>query len=331
MPTNPIFSIIIPCFNTALFLKRNIQELIKQGGMLNCIELIFVNDASTDSTEKILNEIQNTINQFNQILIINNTINSGVSSSRNKGLSKAKGKYILFLDADDRFNNNLFNELNILLTTQPELDLISFSLQREGGANKQTKSYSNIKFDRTVFSGTEFTKLFLSKKIAQHVCSIAIRRQFLIDNNIKFNENSSLGEDIAFQIKCMSLSKQVLYLAKDYFHYNYNPDSVTNRKYTEKHLSCTQNYPDLHQFFIDHNKNDLLPFLNFYYQYLFFYELRFFLRSGSSILIDTYIKSDTVLLTDFTPSFSRPVFILVILKTLYKLCPKILFKFLKNK
>lgn len=320
-----MFSIIIPCFNAGLTIK-NTLNCLQYSGYHN-IEIICIDDASTDNTINIINEYSASLN----IKIINNQINKGVSYCRNLGIENASSEYIIFLDSDDEFTSHLFTSLSENIQAHPRLDVFSFSFLRLGGHHKDTKSYSNKKFNNIILNGAEFTKLFLTKQIAQHVCSVAIRRQFLTDNNLKFNENSSLGEDIAFQIKCMSLSKQVMYLAKDYFHYNYNPDSVTNRKYAEKHLSCTQNYPDLHQFFIDHNKNDLLPFLNFYYQYLFFYELRFFLRSDSAILLDTYIKSDTVLLTDFKPSFSRPVFILVILKTLYKLCPTVLFKFLKNK
>ena len=94
-----LVSIIIPVYNGELFLEDTINSVIEQ--TYTNWELILVNDCSIDSSINIIKEHQK---KDSRIKLINNKINSKVAISRNNGVKKAKGRYICFLDADDKWN-----------------------------------------------------------------------------------------------------------------------------------------------------------------------------------------------------------------------------------
>jgi len=91
----PLFSVIIPIYNTELFLERCIKSILDQKHSKT--EIILIDDCSTDRSLKICNFFKK--NPLVKIII--HKKNLGVSISRNDGIIAAKGKYILFLDSDD--------------------------------------------------------------------------------------------------------------------------------------------------------------------------------------------------------------------------------------
>ena len=90
------YSVIIPVFNSEKYLSDCLKSVLNQNH--TNYEIIIINDNSTDSSKKILNKFKK---KYSKIRILNNKINLGVSASRNKGILKAKGNYIVFLDSDD--------------------------------------------------------------------------------------------------------------------------------------------------------------------------------------------------------------------------------------
>ena len=97
MNSAPLVSIIMPVYNRASFLEVAIKSIINQS--YQNWELIIIDDASTDSSQNI---IKNFIRQEPRIKLLKNSTNQHIVYSRNKGLKKAQGKYIAFLDSDDR-------------------------------------------------------------------------------------------------------------------------------------------------------------------------------------------------------------------------------------
>lgn len=100
-------SIIVPVYNTEKFLEKCLNSLINQ--TLKDIEIICINDGSTDKSLQILEKFAN---KDKRIQIINQT-NSGLSVARNIGIKKAKGEYIGFVDSDDWVDLNFFEQLYI--------------------------------------------------------------------------------------------------------------------------------------------------------------------------------------------------------------------------
>jgi glycosyltransferase involved in cell wall biosynthesis len=102
----PLVSVVIPAYNASLFIAETLNSVIKQ--TYPNIEIIVVNDGSSDNTDSVISAFSSEINYLIQT-------NQGVSAARNKGLSIATGKYICFLDADDWFfPNNIEKKVDLL-------------------------------------------------------------------------------------------------------------------------------------------------------------------------------------------------------------------------
>lgn len=143
---NPLISIIVPCYNQAQFLDECLQSVLDQ--TYQNWECIIVNDGSTDNSSIIAKKWAEKDSRFIYI----HKENGGISSARNKGLEKASGNYIQFLDSDDTISNEKFSKslsgeiLNDLIVTQ-------FSIyqnnQHYPGYNKIEESY--LTFNTIVF------------------------------------------------------------------------------------------------------------------------------------------------------------------------------------
>ena len=96
---NDLVSVIVPCYNTEKYVKTCIESIINQ--TYKNLEVVLVNDCSKDGTLEILNEYARI---DNRITIVNNTVNSGASPSRENGYNNSHGEWICFIDSDDALN-----------------------------------------------------------------------------------------------------------------------------------------------------------------------------------------------------------------------------------
>ena len=153
----PNITIIIPVFNNAKYLPFCLNSIIYQS--LKNIEIICINDGSTDESLNILKEFQ----KYDKRIIIINQNNKGSAIARNKGIKKSKGKYIAFIDSDDMYPNNFTLELLYNKSIQNSALICGGNLNRlrvingsynisEGGENfqfykEETISYFYFQFD----------------------------------------------------------------------------------------------------------------------------------------------------------------------------------------
>lgn len=121
---NPLVSIIVPVYNSERFLKKNIDTLRAQ--TYDNIEVLLINDGSTDNSFHVMEEIQE---EDPRVLIFNNK-NLGLASTRNYGISKATGKYVLFMDSDDFFIKKEAIENSIKKIQKEKADLLIFGFEK---------------------------------------------------------------------------------------------------------------------------------------------------------------------------------------------------------
>lgn len=126
----PLVSVIVPVFNGENFIKDAIENILSQ--QYPALEIIIVNDGSTDGTETIINQLPVDVRYFTQN-------NSGPASARNKGIRDASGEFIAFLDADDLWPENNLNIMVDEMLRDPSIDVVRgyaqlLELNRTSGA-----------------------------------------------------------------------------------------------------------------------------------------------------------------------------------------------------
>lgn len=186
LKNTPKVSVIIPVYNTEQYLKPCIESLLNQ--TLKDIEFIFINDGSTDSSLKIIEEYA----KKHKSIKVYTTTNQGVGKARNLGLEKAKGEYIGFVDSDDYVNKHYFEELyRVAKKHQTDISATPTVILTE-----QSKGFFN--------TGINQTKLIDDSHSIYANCggwaqwNKLYKRDFLKKYNIKSTHHKSSIEDAYF-------------------------------------------------------------------------------------------------------------------------------------
>lgn len=119
----PLISVIVPCFNVEEYLKECLDSILKQS--FGDIEIICIDDFSTDSTPKILADY-NTQNR--RVSVVRHTANQGLGAARNTGVNHAKGKYLFFIDSDDILCSDALTDL-YNMAEQEKADIVTGQLR----------------------------------------------------------------------------------------------------------------------------------------------------------------------------------------------------------
>jgi glycosyltransferase involved in cell wall biosynthesis len=204
--TNPLVSIVIPCYNQGKYLKETVQSVLSSS--YRPIEIIIVNDGSTDDSEEIAEELLH----FHREVRLINQINGGVAKARNTGIADAKGTFILPLDGDDLISPNYIEEAIKVLSTRAEVKVV----------------YCNaVKFNE---SGQKTWKLkpFSRNRLAKDnmIFVAALFRKADWENVEGFSEDMKMGrEDWEFWIKMLKNGGEVVQLPFVGFYYRLTPGS----------------------------------------------------------------------------------------------------------
>ncbi len=221
---NSKISIIIPVYNVEKYLNRCIESIVNQ--TYKNIEIILINDGSTDNSQKILNEYKKYKNIF-----VYKKNNGGLSSARNYGLKYVTGDYIMFVDSDDWIDINCIENLVSYLCTNKNIDIIEFGYRNVNDAgiinqhkfdNKQIDDNNNILYE-----------YFYGNTIVDMVCN-KIYKATLFDN-LMFVEGK-IHEDYMITPKLLYKSNNISIISDVYYNYYRRDNSITNSKYTEKKL-----------------------------------------------------------------------------------------------
>ncbi len=180
-------SIIIPVYNTEKYLDDAIKSIINQTYNFKKIELILVNDGSKDNSLDICNKYSS---KYNNIITYDKK-NTGVSDTRNYGLERARGSYIMFLDSDDCLNKDSIKYLTKFLDNNEKVDFVISRVRRFEMVDKW--HFMDFRFDIkekiiNIFDYTNYSQY--------HSTGILIRKDALKD--IRFDKDIKFGEDMKF-------------------------------------------------------------------------------------------------------------------------------------
>lgn len=210
-------SVIIIAYNIEEYIERCLKSVLMQS--LSEIEIIIINDGSTDNTLKIINEL--VIND-SRVKIINKK-NSGIIEARKSGIEIASGEYILFVDGDDWLELNACDRL-YEIATENNLDLIIYNAFWVYKDKKD--SYSIIKNKESI-KLDPLKNLFLGK-IIPAMWGKLIKREFLNKFNIDYPNKISYGEDLATVSSLLINKPKIDILNECLYNYYQRENSITN-------------------------------------------------------------------------------------------------------
>lgn len=203
-------TLIIPMYNCEKYIRRCLNSIINQ--TYKNLEIIVINDGSTDKSLSIVKEMA----KVDSRIICINQKNMGVAKTRNKAISLATGKYIMFVDNDDYLDDDyIHNYVNVIEKTDYDVVI--------GGYRRITQDFKILHEEK--LKNKPFSKYLMLVPWAK-----IYKRDFLIKNKFKFLDYI-IGEDVYFSIDIYLTTNKIGII--DYVGYNwfYNTDSVSNTEH----------------------------------------------------------------------------------------------------
>lgn len=213
-------SVIIPVYNKDSLLNDCIKSVLSQTH--NNIEVIIINDGSTDNSENIILKWKY---QDNRIRYYKHE-NSGVAITRNKGIELASGEYIFFLDADDELPKNALFELNKSAKRSKTDIIMGNYIQKQDGVEKKRVKPSKYQFSQKdlLLPLTQIEFFLTDSRLLAMVSNKLYRLEFIRRYNIRFNSNI-LAEDRLFNLKCYVNNPEITAIDCYTYIYKQFPDS----------------------------------------------------------------------------------------------------------
>ncbi|MEC0106175.1 CDP-glycerol glycerophosphotransferase family protein [Paenibacillus taichungensis] len=237
-------SVIVPVYNAQYFLKECVDSLLNQ--TLNCIEIILVNDGSTDSSQNIINYYSD---KYPDLIKAISKKNSGPSKTRNAGLEQAKGDYVVFIDADD-FVDSRYLEKMYLKAIEHESDLVVcgyYNVFLINGKKRMQKTLPNTNiYEKNIFEEPKLlsgTSLFVWDKL--------FKKSIIDEKGIKFPEDLDYGEDFAFLSKYKYFSRKISCVREGLYYYRVKGKNSITGSYNDSVLDLIKSLELVCDFYLD--------------------------------------------------------------------------------
>lgn len=233
--TSPLLSIIIPCYNVSSFLPQCFNCIKNQS--YNNLQLIFVNDGSTDNTLEIIKEYCK-LNPKAQYV---DGENIGVGGARRKGLEKITGEYFSFLDVDDYISNNHFENL-VKTITENQADIAVCGFKKIKSKRAENYSFSNTAVKKVqVFYGEEIAEQYLSQKKFDYVLWNKIFSTKILKESSATFIDCRYGEEAYFLFNYFKKVKKAVYYPNKTYLYVQHKKSLMHAGFNPSRLDILKN------------------------------------------------------------------------------------------
>lgn len=216
-------SVIIPVYNSEKYLDRCLNSLIKQS--YSDIEVIIIDNGSKDNSINIIKEYSKNDNRIKMYTC--NT--SGASSARNLGLNNASGEYALFVDSDDYISEDYVEKMISYVKSKKTMVLCNNQEIWEDRIDER-QLFENV--DDEILSKEEVIKEIASGK-AGLVCSKLIDLSIVKENNIQFDTNVKLSEDLLFFLEIAKYTEEFIHINESLYFYDRRNENSITRRYLE--------------------------------------------------------------------------------------------------
>ena len=210
-------TVIVAAYNVQEYIYKCLNSLVNQ--TYKELEILVVNDGSTDKTENIIREFER---KYRNLKLLNKE-NGGLSSARNYGIKFATGEYIAFVDGDDYLNEKTYEYVMLkLLEEKSELAIFSYKKVFENRIKE-------IKLNKKLYTD-DFLKKLLSKsdEASIVVWNKIFKKDIILENNIYF-ENRAYFEDTGFIFRYLCFVKKITIVEKMLYYYIQHISSLTKK------------------------------------------------------------------------------------------------------
>ena len=258
-------SVIIPVYNMEKYLNRCINSVINQ--TYKNLEIILVNDGSTDNSADICNYF---LNKDSRIKVINKK-NGGLSDARNAGIAIASGEYISFLDSDDWIDLDYYEVLyKSIVENNADIAIIGFLWVKENKFYKPPFYLEN----RILTSKEAIKELAKDEFLTSHAWNKLFKREFF--NDIKFPYGRTY-EDVFIMHKIFSQAKKILIISDFKYYYYMHNDSIIHtpkaKNLIDKFFAFKSRYNDLRDEYTDIEYNMIKSIYNVVIEILYVHPL----------------------------------------------------------
>jgi len=239
-------SFIIPVYNSEKHIERCIESVISAHEKSDLtIEIIIVNDGSTDRSLAVINRIVQ--NNKNHQIHIYSQVNQGVYKARNFALSKVKGNSIWMIDSDDFINSNSLRIIQKTLKNK-DFDIISFEYMQ----NSYNSDFINKKNLSNISSNSITGETYLKKNDGRlYLWTNIYRTHFLYENNIKFLAKATSLEDSLFNLHAFINALKVIIIKEPFYYYCENSESISRNHSIDNLLKLSKNTQIVHHGILD--------------------------------------------------------------------------------
>lgn len=224
----PKISIIVPVYNVSKYLRKCLESLLNQ--TLKEIEIICIDDGSTDDSRKILKEYKE---KDSRIKVIEKE-NGGRSSTRNAGLAASRADYIMFCDGDDFFSREACEKM-LKALEKDDSDLAVCGMEIVYLAHSEMRE-SDRKYYRLEYNGKKYINDDIILKTDASVCNKIFRSKIIKENDLTFPEGVN-NEDYYFYNAYMSVSETATFLNKKLYNYVRHENSIMSDNFEKDRLS----------------------------------------------------------------------------------------------
>lgn len=317
-----MLSVIIPCFNCADYIKQCIDSIDYDN-----VEIIAINDGSSDNTLEILQDFENKKENF----VLINQKNQGASSARNAGLKVAKGEYVVFIDSDDFFEKNALKTAHEVAIKQ-DLDLFCSPINFY--TNNEKKLVKKINSQKELINKDEYFSLFFDckNKVLPSIQGNLYKTKIIQENQISFLNDIFIADDVNFNAKFAYFTNKILLVQNPLVNYRIGENNLSKSFKFQHFVDVKKAVDDLDNFFKNKqlSKEQNLILSSFFL--MLKYEAALILKPFS---FEDYEKSHNFALSDINTATSNLGFQalsnkLKILIYLRKICGFRLYVFLIN-